>query len=479
MNMRKVLSNRRGGVLVLIGVSATTLIALAGLAIDVGLAYRQHCTMQMACDAAALAGVVQLPPAQTPGQDLMIQEARRFAALNGFSHGVNGCTVTGAIPAGSPNDYEVVITSNFTPLFVAMVGVRMFNMSVSATARAFSQLPVDINGGGLPGQANNVTTLSAFGPYALFSNGDAYSARFLDNGRVNPSYNANGYDFQISVPANYRTMFSTNRLVVQIFDPDTGHNSGGATDGNDEIRARNGNIPSSQIPADFNQLTTTKYTITTVPNGFKDLTSQVQIATATYRDNAATSNVWVTPTGFDINLDDYPDVTQFRLNVKTLNGSSENGFLLRAGPPGLASSSDWSTSNSNFNTAAKRDALNMIKSSGYLPLNFNRPGTTETAAIGLGTLPPANGVSYRVHILKFDTDVGAVSIGYRDSNGNTWPGLLSAGGQFRTDTFTVPASYPGGKLTADYRAGGTDTSSWSMTYEGSAPGLPGTVKLIK
>ena len=476
--MRKLIRNRRASVLVLISLSATTLIALAGLAIDVGLAYRQHSAMQVACDAAALAGVVQPPPSQTPGQDLMLQEARRFAQLNGFSDGVSGVAVTGQIPPGSPNDYEVVITSQFAPLFTALVGVRMFTMSVGATARAFSQMPVDINGGGLPGQSNNVTTLSAFGPYAMFSFGDAYGTMFLDSGRVNPAYNPNGYDFQVTVPANYRTVFNTNHLVVQIFDPDTGDNAGGATNGTDEIRDLNPNIPANQIPADYDRLTKTRYTLTTVPNGFRDLTTQTQVATATYGQDSTTSDKWITPSGFDINLDNYPGVTQFRLNVKTLNGASENGYLLRAGPPAMATTADWSTANSNFNTAAKQDALNMIKSSGYLPLNFNT-SSTQTASIGLGQLPPANGTPYSVHILKFDTDVGAVSVGYRDTNGNTWPGALAANGQFKTDTFSLPGTYPGGKLTADYRAGGTDTSSWSMTYDGSSPGLPSTVKLIK
>ena len=39
--------------------------------------------------------------------------------------------------------------------------------------------------------------------------------------RVNPAYNANGYDFQVTVPANYRTLFGTNRLVVQLDPPDS------------------------------------------------------------------------------------------------------------------------------------------------------------------------------------------------------------------------------------------------------------------
>ena len=475
MAMRRIAGRRRqGAVLVLIAVGAATLIGMAGLAIDVGLAYRQHAAMQMACDAAALAGVVQLPASQTGGTDNMLAEAKRFAGLNGFTDGQNGCTVTGSIPTGSPNDYRVIITSNFAPLFTALVGAKRFTMSTAATARNFSRLPVSITGGGNPGQSNSITTLSVFGPYAYHSYGDAYSTKYLQNGQPNPSYNPNGFDFQITVPANYRTLFNTNILNVQVFDPDCGDNPGAASSGTDELRPNNTAAPAP--PAGFVQNTTTQYSVFTVPNGFKDLTTQTQIAQATYGQDASVSNIWVTPTGFSINLDDYPGVTSFRLNVKAINGSSENGFNLRAGPPSLNQSTDWATTQADFSTAAKRSALDMIQASGLLPLNFDGSGT---ANIGLGTLPAANGTPYRVHIMKFDTDVGATGVNYTDTLGNTYPGTLAGNDQFAEDIINIPGTYAGGSLTAHYTAGASDTSSWSMTYEGAAAGLPGVVKLIE
>ena len=41
---------------------------------------------------------------------------------------------------------------------------------------------------------------------------------------------------------------------------------------------------------------------------------------------------WVRPDGFSFDTNTY-GTSDFRINVQTLDGSSENGFDLRAGPP--------------------------------------------------------------------------------------------------------------------------------------------------
>jgi len=463
---------RKGSVLMLVAVSMVTLIAVAGLGIDVGMMYRMRAQMQLAADAASLAAAVQVSADQ-------LATAKKFSSLNGFTDGVGGCTIGGGMVAGTPTDYQITIAQPYLTLFVGLVGAKKIDLQVQSVARYSSQMPISINGGGTPGNASNLATLSCFGPYALFGNGDAYSTMFLNDGTANPCYNRNGYDFVITIPSNYQTLFSTNKLVVQLYDPDC-RNSG--SNSIDEIRDPNSG--SSQypitLPAGFVKNTKTQYTVFTVPNGLKDLTTQTQIAQATYCTETATERLWVTPAGFSIDLTAYPGVTQFRLNAKAIAGSSENGYFLRAGPPSLEQTTDWTTTQFSALSTEQQAALDNIKATGYLPLNINSSGTLD---INLGTLPAANGVPYNVSILKFDTDVGASRWGitYTDTNSiiNYQGENNTAGAAFKTDTIPIPSDYPGGTLTAHYTGGASDTSSWSMTYLGNAVGNPGKVKLIQ
>ena len=210
--------------------------------------------------------------------------------------------------------------------------------------------------------------------------------------------------------------------------------------------------------------TTTKFTLYAdngTPNNPNDDT---QITTQSWGADSAADDEWVN--FMTTNRRNYPG-QNFRLNVRSTAGSSENGFDLRVGPKRLTSLTPF-------------DPLNgtTIAADGHLPMNFNTSGTVN---IALGTLP-VEAAGGTLDIRKFDTDVGAKSITYTCSTlpGKSWSGTLSGDGTFATDTINVPTSYTtAGVWYASYTAGTGDTSVWDMSYSNSGPGRPGTIKLIR
>src|SRR5688500_17023187 len=96
---------------------------------------------------------------------------------------------------------------------------------------------------------------------------------------------------------------------------------------------------------------------------------------------------------FSLNRTSYPS-GQFRLNVVTISGSSENGFNLRAGP--------------RTDVEFKPDNGTSVTATGYVPMNFNGGGNTT---ITLGTVPQA-AAGKPLTIKKFDTDIQSQRVDY-------------------------------------------------------------------
>src|SRR5690606_9671530 len=112
-------------------------------------------------------------------------------------------------------------------------------------------------------------------------------------------------------------------LALQIFDPDT-YNNGG----DNAIRGlRVDELRPGALGVKKTDVTRTQFTLYD-NNGN-------QIAQAIYGNDPSSDMKWVTPNGFTIDLSKYPSMKTMRLNVKTLDGAAENGFNLRAGPPGI------------------------------------------------------------------------------------------------------------------------------------------------
>lgn len=491
----QVLCNRRrrsGIAIVYMTLVLVVLLGATGLAVDMSNLYVKRTQAQLAADAAALAGAIQHLYGNHNGADT---SARAVAAENGYpaSSGVDiRCGLN--LDGNRPYWYQVRLVRQEPLFFMSIFGMR--TRPISAYAAAEFQIPakMGINGNYEYGAVGPVT-LSLFGPYGQFQHGDPYSAKYLDNGTPNPLYNENGYNFELSIPQDYKSRNNLannrNKVIVEIFDPDSynkGNNSSPQTGQRiDEYHAPTNDVQRMYRPS---QPVTTRYKLQYRDRN--DPTKYHDIVSASYGQNSATDMQWVTPNGFEIDLNDSrwrdrfwePDI--FRVNAATTAGSNENGYSLRAGPPLPEVTSTrtvgsgynrrteyyydgkWNTSLPSFNP---NNGTN-ISALGKIVLNFTSAGTTN---IKLGYVPAG---ATSVSIDKFDTDVGAVKVSYTDGR-RTYTGLLSGNGGWQRDTYELPANYPGGNWSVNYQAGTQDTSTWTMTYTGGNTIGLGSVRLVE
>ncbi len=389
-----------------------------------------------------------------------------YAKANGYDL-AKGATVTGvASPPDEKgvvhNDWYKVTLSRPEPLFFGRIFGQSSNR-VMATATAFhtpgtsypSSMPV--GGGGIYGIAGGPVNLSIFGPYGIYSYGDPYSTIYLNDGKTpNPDCSPNGLNFDIDL-----SKFTGSEVEVEIYDPDC-HNAGG--DPNAAAGLRAGEIRTGH-PGATSNITTTQYTHKDGGDGTPgDLSDDISLDTKSFGNDVLTDMKWNSV--FRFSKDPNRPTQNYYLNAKTTDGSSENGFDLRAGPPhdpGL-DDSQW---NQQYGSQVPMTA------GGRMPMNFNKDGQVEFA---LGYVP---GEAETMFVKKFDTDVGGRNIVYKCSDGRTFTGVTAGNGEWVTDAISLPEDYQGGLWTATYYASSQDTSSWAMTYSGpSIPSDPQTPRKI-
>jgi Flp pilus assembly protein TadG len=227
-------SGEGGYVLALAALLMLPLLAFTGFAVDLGSWYSQAARTQKAADAAALAGVTQLPDFPAA-----VAVARDVAARNGYTHGQDGVTVTVEdlgnqrlrveIADGNANQY-------FTSVFTDEV-------TITRGAQAEFVLPVAMGsprnylgtGQLFDGAYRENLWLALNGPCSGREQGDWLSPRtgatFNDSGNppaggagwgsclgagtfVNDGYDPNGYYFGIAVPEGY----AGGSLNVKLYD---------------------------------------------------------------------------------------------------------------------------------------------------------------------------------------------------------------------------------------------------------------------
>jgi Flp pilus assembly protein TadG len=143
--LSKTLRNEDGQALIITLISLTVLLGFFGLAVDLGYMFYTKRQLQVAADAAALAGASSLV-AGTPALATIKALANNDAALNGVVNLTNGFTVTVTWPytpaslcAGcSANDYvEVVVSQTKQTGFMSLFGTNP--TTVAARAVAFAE----------------------------------------------------------------------------------------------------------------------------------------------------------------------------------------------------------------------------------------------------------------------------------------------------------------------------------------------------
>lgn len=492
---------RRGVSIYLVALLMPVIFGVLGLTIDLGMLYTRRAAAQRAADAAALAGAIRLiGPDGRVYRDLAIAGARDYATRNAYTNGIAGTTVDVIINPDNNsvvNDVRVVIARPepvyFAPVAEGLLqfwGLRnaaaQFSRVVGAAATAEKEavVPTDMSLGGPYGVADpnlSPANNSVFGPYANHSFGDRWSTMYRQDGTPNPLYEQSGGNFfyTMTITQDYLNKFASDGLVhLQIFDPDT--NAAG-NDDYDEVRRPNPKIPGA---AGLPSQTITEYEIL---DGNGDRVAYYKVGS-----DPTVNNKWVTPDGFAFR----PKPGAYRIRVKSIDGASENGYKLRAGPTaGLAM--DDLTWNKTYGDNGDLDPGNIavpIVANDKLQLNFTKSGSVN---FRLGYLD--NQVAGKeIYVEKFDVDVGSQYIDYGsqgiprnpqgggddddddDDNGSNIGGNPSSmpykfqgtlpqpsNNVDSRDYYRVPAGYNGGDWYAQYGAGKGDTSSWQIYQPGN------------
>jgi hypothetical protein len=488
---------------------------LAAMAVDVGVWYHEKALAKKAADAAALAAAwcysgntCAWNGATSTAQTV----ANNYAADNGALSDVKL-----SYPyAGHGNWVNAYVKVPMKSVFAPVFGFSATGKYVTASATAdFTSNKRDFPSGKSGLGVSAAYNYSVFGPMAYHSYGDEWGTKYLNNGTINPNYATGGgrfgYYFDLNINANYQSTYGS-KFQVELFDPSCYVTSSGQQV--DEIRPQNPSIPGYE---ETTETTTTWFTVQYLDQS----TGQWTDATAVNGNTAQVSFSgeswphlqWVDSANMQIDMSQYPANTSFRVNVTStdpsiadpvnanLNGSSENGFNLRAGPLEPAGDLQNQDGSNNIVTmgqnttatsgqAAEESAWSIaygtngisVAASGNMQLNINNANngsnTISAVPLDLGNIP-ADALGGTFTVTRFDTDVGATSLYYYD-NGATPSNLKIANGSLANskgddteyqDSFTVTQA---GEITATYTGGTADTSDWSIAYSG----FPGRISLV-
>jgi hypothetical protein len=139
MAQRTLARDERGQILILTVLTMTALLGMAALAIDVGYFLDRRNSMGAAADAAAKAGAFEIAQNGAITQSTLEVFARREASLNGFTHGVNGVTVTINRPPLSPpfnntRYVEAIVRQPVSTFFATVLGTSLVTIGNRAVA---------------------------------------------------------------------------------------------------------------------------------------------------------------------------------------------------------------------------------------------------------------------------------------------------------------------------------------------------------
>jgi hypothetical protein len=217
------------------------LLAFSALAVDLAWIYLNSSRLQNASDAAALAGVVNLPGAP----DIAQSDAEDAAGANGFP--VGGANTVTATPL-SDNSLEATLTTSVPTYFLKVLGFNSIDVTRRSTAQYVKPVPL-----GSPSSCFGIGSLSSVpgctitaqqnfwaainGWYTAREHGDPFTPKCdwasspgnctdswndpadpfdspwdTDSSPLNPQYRPNGYYYAVEIPAD-KTSFT-----VQLYD---------------------------------------------------------------------------------------------------------------------------------------------------------------------------------------------------------------------------------------------------------------------
>jgi hypothetical protein len=131
-----------GFVLIVTSLAIVMMLGFLGLAVDVGFMQFQKRRIQSAADSAAQGGAFEV--LNHSNNTAIISAAKHDSALNGFSDGVNGVTVTVNYPPASgayatqTNAVEAIVSQDTPTYFMSLFGFTSAPIAARAVARATS-----------------------------------------------------------------------------------------------------------------------------------------------------------------------------------------------------------------------------------------------------------------------------------------------------------------------------------------------------
>ena len=214
--MRKLRSRLRedkGAALVWVAGSLVTLLAASAFAVDLGWIYLNNSRLQSAADAAALAGVVNLPgfTAQATA------DASTAAGANGFDVPTEA-TLADEILAD--NEYRVELTADVQTFFLRVLGFDTIGIRQEATAQYIKPVKLGSPSNQFGGPSVNFWA-AINGRYTEIQQGDPYASQCISHnggstagcaGGTNPEYRPGGYYYAVEVGPG------SSNLSVQFYD---------------------------------------------------------------------------------------------------------------------------------------------------------------------------------------------------------------------------------------------------------------------
>jgi hypothetical protein len=292
----------RGQVLVIVAGILTALIALVGLVIDLGNYQDNVLKVQRAADAAALAGVVELPGRISSAYSL----AQAEAVKNGYVNGSGPTTVTPQQDPSNPRRLNVSISTEIDTFFIRVMGLDTLSISRSASAEYIRPIPMGsplnyygvyklcrVSGSSITcpnvtgATGGSLTSQGFFGAIegqgSNRSTGDAYATGYNPRTTPNADYDPKGYSYEIEVPQNGGTVY--------VFDPTfcaTTSGPGGGHLGAGDHWLNSGSINAMPVST-YYRLWNTHGSLTTADDTRVDATNDDSMFTNEYQVDKSTA----------------------------------------------------------------------------------------------------------------------------------------------------------------------------------------------
>jgi hypothetical protein len=497
---------------------SVVLVGMAAFSVDVGNWYLTGQEEQRAADAAALAGVPNLPLDPTTA----FSTARNFAAANGFTNGNSTVSVTPSID-GQPTRLRVTVTKTVDNFFGPLLGVPKTTISRTAVADYAGPVPMGSpcnEFGNDPEPGNNKSANCANtgqfwanvgSPAATKISGDAYQDNNCgsnpDNctGGINSDYDQRGYFYTVNVASD------TTNLQLDAFDP--------ALIAVGDLCDQNGlpGLPATGTPADprYAKGSASPFCTGDVRyGGTGEVTTQF-----TVRQQVATSNPWdpmsypAVPgcttnfAGFNGDLSKTASYSAYLLSVFrkwvplcTIATAKAGTYMIQVKTNGLGA--DAAAGHNRFGlraySTATTTAKDQISVSGYqrMAMYANLPGANTQFYLARVPSGAAGQVlNVRLYDVGDSSGSGTISILAPPGSGVTFTNCKGAGpasgtlptcsitassafnGKWETISIPIPANYTCNDLVQTqcwvqlqyaYGSGNqpSDTTSWSASIEG-------------